>query len=110
MSEKEPSPLSHEGEEQTIRQRIISILSDVPISAREISGRAHISEKEVYHHLNHIYRSLSKALSRLTVKPAECSKCGFVFKKRDRLKKPGRCPLCHSSFIEAPRFSLEKHP
>jgi hypothetical protein len=34
------------------------------------------------------------------------NKCGFIFRKRDRLKKPGRCPVCHGEHIQDPLFSI----
>jgi predicted Zn-ribbon and HTH transcriptional regulator len=41
------------------------------------------------------------------MEPACCRACGFVFHKRERLRKPGRCPACHHSFIEAPVFRIQ---
>jgi hypothetical protein len=40
------------------------------------------------------------------VTPAECRKCGFVFQKREKLKKPGKCPICRSESIEEPLFGI----
>ncbi|MBA3060962.1 MAG: transcriptional regulator, partial [Nitrospirae bacterium] len=40
--------------------------------------------------------------------PAECAKCSFVFRKRERLKKPGKCPICRSEFIQEPLFLIKK--
>jgi hypothetical protein len=42
--------------------------------------------------------------------PAACKKCNFVFRKRDRLKKPGRCPLCHGESIDDPLFHIRTLP
>lgn len=89
----------------TIRQGIIDLLVGETLNARDISAGVHISEKDVYDHLEHIRRSKPKEL---VVIPAECRSCGFVFQKRERLKKPGRCPLCHKESIRAPRFCI--HP
>ncbi|MDP2645248.1 MAG: hypothetical protein Q8P24_09935 [Desulfobacterales bacterium] len=58
------------------------------------------SEKEIYDHLAELKKS-----GVLIVDPAECRKCGFVFEDRERVKKPGKCPKCKSTFIEAPLFS-----
>lgn len=81
----------------------MEILGDGPLSARDISGRAGVSIDEVYDHLEHIRKSLGK---KLDIVPAECKKCGFVFRKRERLKKPGKCPVCRSESIEEPLFSI----
>jgi predicted Zn-ribbon and HTH transcriptional regulator len=91
---------------ETIRHEIMEILRGQVLSARDISAAAHIPEKEVYEHLEHIRRSLIKGEHHLTVTPAECKKCGFVFRKREKLKKPGKCPVCRSESIEEPFFSL----
>jgi len=90
---------------ETIRQKIISLLADRTFSAKDLSAEVLVSEKEIYEHLEHIHRSVGKSLS---VVPAVCGKCSFVFRKRDRLKKPGRCPICHSELIEEPLFSIRR--
>jgi predicted Zn-ribbon and HTH transcriptional regulator len=90
---------------ETIRQKIISLLADRTVSAKDLSAEVLVSEKEIYEHLEHIHRSVGKGL---TVMPAECRKCGFVFKKRDKMKKPGRCPVCHSELIQEPFFTVSK--
>ena len=92
---------------ETIRKEITALLETDRLSARDISGEVRISEKEVYDHLDHIQKSLNKRGLRLLLTPAECKKCGFIFKKRERLKKPGKCPLCRSTSIEEPLFSIE---
>jgi len=86
---------------------MIAVLGGQTLSAREISGIVKISEKEVYEHLAHIQRGIRNSSHPLTVTPAECKKCGFIFKKRERLKKPGKCPLCYSESITEPLFSLQ---
>jgi predicted Zn-ribbon and HTH transcriptional regulator len=102
--EKEPFvPAERHG---TIRREIISVLEGRTLSAKDISAEVRISEKEVYEHLEHIQKSLTKKEHHLTVFPAECEKCGFVFKKRERLKKPGKCPVCKSEKIREPLFSV----
>jgi hypothetical protein len=90
----------------TIRHEILAILGDQTLSAKDISGEVHISEKDVYDHLEHIERSTHATGHHLTVIPAECLKCGFVFKKRERLKKPGRCPVCKGEKIQEPLFTI----
>ena len=91
---------------ETLRRAISELILDQPLSAREISVQAHIMEKEVYGHLEHIRHSLHAGGNQLEVTPAECRACGFVFSKRDRLTPPGRCPLCRHEAISEPLFSL----
>ncbi len=104
--QREPSipPERHE----TIRREIIEILEARTLSAKEISGAAGISEKEAYDHLDHIQKTVHIAGFHLILTPAECKRCGFVFRKREKLKKPGKCPVCRSESIEDPLFSIRK--
>lgn len=66
----------------------------------------HISEKEVYGHMEHIHKTLERSGRPLVVTPAECTQCGFMFKKRGRLTKPGRCPVCRGESIREPLFEV----
>lgn len=95
---------------ETIRQKIVSLLEGQTLSIRDISIMARISEKEAYEHLEHIQKGKGKGKRKdnhsLIVTPAECKRCGFVFRKRERLKKPGKCPVCHSESIREPLFSM----
>ncbi|MCL5966183.1 MAG: transcriptional regulator [Deltaproteobacteria bacterium] len=90
---------------ETARQALIALLAEGPLSARELSGRAGIPEREVCGHLRHIRMTIGKGKQRLLVTPAECRKCGFTFRKRERLERPGRCPACKGESISDPLFS-----
>ena len=94
-------------ERETVRRRILALLEEGPRTAREISAAARIPEKEVGEHLVHLGKSLRAEGRRLDRSPAECLGCGFVFRKRDRLKGPGRCPVCKGVFISEPAFRVE---
>jgi hypothetical protein len=43
----------------------------------------------------------------LVIEPALCRHCGFVFEQRTRLAKPGKCPQCRRSGIEAPLYVIK---
>jgi len=90
----------------TVRHVILLALEAGPRSAREISAEVSISEREVYDHLEHVRKTVAKSNRLLVVAPAECRKCGFVFEKRERLKKPGKCPVCRGESIADPLFSV----
>jgi predicted Zn-ribbon and HTH transcriptional regulator len=98
-------PSIPEERNETVRREIAAVLQGPALSAKEISAKVRLSEKEVYDHLEHIQRTLNKRDRRLIVTPAECIKCGFVFTKRERLKKPGRCPVCKGELIQEPLFA-----
>ncbi len=91
----------------TVRHLIAAELEEGPLSAFDLSGLVGIPEKEVAGHLEHIRQSLHRSGKRLIIRPAECAKCGFVFEKRDRLTRPGKCPVCRSESIHAPLFSIK---
>jgi predicted Zn-ribbon and HTH transcriptional regulator len=92
----------------TIRHEIVSALGDGPRSARDLSTAVRISEKEVFGHLEHIRKSLTLSGRRLMVTPAECNKCGFLFAKRESLKRPGKCPVCRGESIHGPLFEVKE--
>ena len=101
---KEPSvPLERR---DTLRHEITAALRGRALSARDISAEVHIPEKEVYEHLEHIRKSMNKRDLSLQIEPAECMKCGFVFRKREKFRKPGRCPVCRGEQIQDPLFSI----
>jgi predicted Zn-ribbon and HTH transcriptional regulator len=90
-------------DDKTARQRILSLISGGWFSLREISHAAGVSEKDALDHLAHIERSLRERKG-LEVQPGQCESCGFVFRKRGRLSRPGRCPVCRATHIRGPRF------
>ncbi len=92
----------------TVRRGIISALEKMPCSSKELSSKAGIPEKQVYGHLEHIRKTAAATRRRLIVTPAECKKCGFVFRKRERFKKPGRCPVCRGESIREPLYSIRE--
>ena len=94
---------------ETVRQELIDELLQGPHSARELSALVKIREREVSLHLEHIQKSLAASGGQLVVVPAECKKCGFVFSKREKLKRPGKCPVCRGESIKEPLFTIELH-
>lgn len=91
----------------TVRAALLAQLRGDSLTARELSARVGIPEREVTGHLKHIERSLRKVNERLHIDPPSCLSCGFVFRKRERLTRPGACPSCRSTHIESPRFRIE---
>jgi predicted Zn-ribbon and HTH transcriptional regulator len=87
----------------TIRQDILKHLEYSELPVGELSKKIGKSEKELYNHLEHLLGSKS-----LVIIPAECLKCGYIFEKRDKVKKPGRCPKCKGTYIAQPMFTVTK--
>ena len=100
-------PVVPEERYETLRRRIATLLREGPLSGKELSNELRVPEKDVYEHLEHIRKTMNKGDYKLAVVPARCNKCGFVFRKRGRLKKPGKCPICRSESVEEPVFSVE---
>jgi transcriptional regulator len=90
----------------TIRRHIVSLLEDNALSAKDISLYLRIQERDVSSHLEHIQKTLNKNNQHLKIVPAQCGKCGFIFIKRTRLTKPGKCPVCRGTLINPPLFSI----
>jgi predicted Zn-ribbon and HTH transcriptional regulator len=92
----------------TVRAALREALRAGPLTAHELSARVGVPERQVAEHLEHLGRSLRAAgPERLRVEPARCMACGFAFKKRDRLSRPSRCPVCRSQRLDPPRFAIE---
>jgi predicted Zn-ribbon and HTH transcriptional regulator len=91
----------------TIRQEIIELLSAGMMDARQLSREVSIREKEVYDHLTHIARSLAVKGYKLGIQPAQCLSCGYVFKDRQRLTRPGRCPRCKNTHLQSPAYYIQ---
>jgi transcriptional regulator len=103
MKKRPKEPVTPADRHETLRHEIAALLSSESLTAREISEQLGIQEKEVLGHLEHIKMA---AHGRLVMEPALCMACGFNFRKRERLKGPGRCPVCRSEHIAEPRFSM----
>lgn len=97
-------------QEYTTRQKIIHAIEGRSLTARDISKEVGIREKEVLEHLPHIARSMgaSRAGAKFVVEPSICLECGFVFRKRERLKTPGKCPVCRSEEISETKYEIRK--
>jgi transcriptional regulator len=103
-----PSPVP-QPRAATVRGALEAELSSAPetgLTAKELSALVGISEKDVAGHLEHLEKSLRAGGAALEVIPSECLSCGFVFKDRKRLTRPGSCPECRSTRIEPPAFRI----
>lgn len=103
MKPKAKGPSIPPDRRETVRQEIVDLLAEENLTAKEVSGLIGVGEKEVLDHLEHVKAALHRAL---VVTPSRCLECGFSFKKRDRLSKPGKCPVCRSERISDPSFTL----
>jgi predicted Zn-ribbon and HTH transcriptional regulator len=93
---------------ETIRRQIMEHLRTGEFSARQLSGDLGVQEKEVYDHLAHIKRTMHRGGQMLVVTPPECRKCGFIFVKMERFRRPGKCPLCKEESVHEPLFTVKQ--
>ena len=89
---------------ETIRQEVLKLLECGELTVGELSKQIRKSEKELYDHLEHLLLG-SKSI---VIIPTECLKCGYIFEKRKKVKKPGKCPKCKGTYIEQPMFTAIK--
>lgn len=85
---------------------MIALLEAQEMGVRDISKALGVSEKDAYDHLEHIRRTVHGQGKRLEMTPCECLSCGYTFRNRSRLKKPGRCPECRQSHILGAMFRV----
>jgi hypothetical protein len=90
----------------TIRRRLIELLEQEAWTSLDLSRELSIQEREVFSHLEHVKKTLGG--QKLVVRPYRCLSCDYVFRKRDRLDRPGRCPKCRQSHIGLAEFSLSR--
>lgn len=98
MNKKEIIPRERSA---TIRQELMHLLADRHLPVNALSREIRLSEKEIHSHLEQMQRT-----GILNITPARCCNCGYIFAKRDKLKKPGKCPQCKGTHIEQPLFSI----
>jgi len=63
---------------QTIRQEIIDELESNALTVRDISQSIGILEKDVYHHLTFIEKTIKNQNKRIHVEPYYCMNCGLI--------------------------------
>jgi predicted Zn-ribbon and HTH transcriptional regulator len=102
MKKKQKAPRERSA---TIRQDIIELMKRDPMTPFEISGFLGISEREAAFHLEHALVSAVRNY-RVEVTPAHCKACGYVFRDRNRVARPSRCPRCKAGRVEAAMYRL----
>jgi transcriptional regulator len=90
----------------TRRRDLIDLLSREPRSVSSIAREMGLGRGDVEEDLRHALRSAAAQGHRVTVLPARCKDCGFLFDEQ-RLTKPGRCPSCKGSRIFEPQIRLD---
>ena len=95
-------------ESQTVRQRMVGLLTGSRLTSYQLAQLLGIPERQVEDHLTHIVKTVARDRDRrFILEPSGCQECGFVFRDRTRLTRPGRCPRCRSESITVPRYGIE---
>jgi predicted Zn-ribbon and HTH transcriptional regulator len=77
----------------------VDILEQAEQTVRDLANTLEMRVGDVLDDLRHVRRTVGK---RLQVRPARCTRCDFVFRKRSRLSTPSRCPRCRCEQIDGP--------
>ena len=94
--------------ERTPRQRIIDLITGARLSSYQLAQMLGIREREVEEHLPHVVKTIARDKTKqFILDPARCQDCAFVFRDRNRLTSPSRCPHCRSEAIAAPRYGID---
>ncbi|HKT34062.1 MAG TPA: hypothetical protein VJR03_04470 [Nitrospira sp.] len=96
--------------EQTVRQRMVGLLTGSRLSSYQLAQLLGIPERQVEDHLAHVVKTIARDRERrFVLEPSRCQDCDFLFRDRTKLTRPGRCPRCRSEGISAPRYGIDVH-
>ena len=85
------------------------LLSEMEMTAIDLSQELGISERDVHAHLPHVAHTAKASGKTLVIIPAKCSKCGYIFSERKRFTKPSKCPTCRGTHVRKPQFKIDLH-
>ena len=88
------------------RKDLIVLLRGNPLSLKAVADALEMTPRDVEDDVKHLIKSLKHSDYQLHVTPARCRKCRFEFGP-EKLRKPGRCPRCHQSWIREPLLEIE---
>ena len=76
---------------------------------RTISSIAHelkLTREDVEDHVKHLLKSARADGQTITVEPARCRSCGYVF-DATKLTKPSKCPKCKGTRLYEPLIQIK---
>ena len=91
----------------TLREQCSDALKAGFVTLRDLSGVLHQSEKDVAYQLDKLLNFPLRGGQAVSIDPAACLACGYLFDDRRRASKPSKCPKCRSTRIRPPRFGYE---
>lgn len=88
------------------RKDLLELLRLTPSSVADIAARLELDPGDVEDDLRHLLKSVRHTGYRITITPAHCRHCGFIFNP-DKLHKPGKCLLCRETWTSPPLIHIE---
>ena len=88
------------------RKDLLEMLRSAPRSVADIAAQLELEPRDVEDDLRHLLKSVRLTGYRVTITPARCRHCGFIF-NADKLHKPGKCPLCRETWISSPLIHIK---
>ena len=89
------------------RRQLIDRLAETPRSVSSVARELGLKRGEIEEDFEHLIRSARAAGHVVTIEPARCRGCGFVFDER-KLAKPSKCPACRGGRILEAQISIVK--
>ena len=87
------------------RKDLLKILRAQPRSVSSIARELGLARGDIEEDFRHLIRSARAAGHRVTIEPARCRSCGFVFGD-EKLSKPGKCPVCRGTRLYEAQISI----
>lgn len=88
----------------TRRQEITALLKEHKVSMQELANKYKVEMSELTEDIEYIRFSFK---NKFRMEPAVCNYCGFVYREREKIKKPSKCPMCKHEDIVPPLFWIE---
>ena len=88
----------------TLRRQLREVLT-TPRTTSWLARELNMRRDDVEEDLRHAIVSARAAGESVTIEPARCKACGFLFDE-ERLSKPGKCPSCRGTRIFEPLVSI----
>ena len=90
----------------TRREDIEQVLKKKSMTVKELAQHFGVAFDEIVQDLQHIKHSVRPPF-KFSFLPAQCRECGFLFKDREKLRRPSKCPTCTSPSIDEARFVIK---
>ena len=95
----------------TRRQKLMKILKEYSfnIDLRSLMRELEYSRKRIlFNDIMSITKTLNNEGLQLSISPASCKACGYIFyHKKTLLKIPSKCPKCREQRIEWPSIKVK---